>query len=270
MNDILVAVILGVVEGLTEFLPVSSTGHLIVVGHLIGFTGPVADCFDVFIQLGAILAVVFLYRERFLGLFPRLSGNNLGCSGFPGRRGLFMLAITTIPALVIGFVAHKTIKTYLFTPMTVAMGLAVGGLAILVVERFKPSPTTFGLDGMTYRQALAVGIFQCFSMWPGMSRAACTILGGLLAQVDRRTATEYSFLAAVPVMLAAVSYDLYKHLPVLSVAHTELFVVGFAVSFVSAVAAVKTFVALVQRWSLAPFAWYRLAIAPLIYLAMRP
>lgn len=269
MNDITVAVILGIVEGLTEFLPVSSTGHLIIVGHLIGFTGEVADCFDVFIQLGAILAVVFLYRQRFLQLLPRVSKDRAGCSGFHGRRGLLMLAMTTLPALVVGFVAHKTIKTYLFTPMTVALGLAVGAVAILLVERFKPSPTTFGLDGMSYGQALAVGICQCFSMWPGMSRSACTILGGMLAKVDRRTATEYSFLAAVPVMLAAVSYDLYKHLPLLSVDHVELFVVGFAVSFVSAVAAVKTFIALVQKWSLAPYAWYRLVIAPLIYVAMR-
>ncbi len=270
MNDIVVAVILGIVEGLTEFLPVSSTGHLIVVGNFIGFTGPVADCFDVFIQLGAILAVVVLYWERFLQLVPGVASVTERHTGFYGPRGLLMLAVTTLPALVIGAFAHKTIKAYLFTPVTVVVGLAVGAIAILLVEKFKPSATTFELDGMTYSQALVVGICQCFSMWPGMSRAACTILGGLVAKVDRRTATEYSFLAAVPIMLAAVSYDLYKHLSVLSVVHVKLFLVGFAVSFLAAVAAVKTFISLVQRWSLAPFAWYRLAIAPIIYLAMRP
>jgi len=269
MNDTITAAILGLVEGATEFLPVSSTGHLIVAGNLLGFVGPVADCFEVFIQLGAILAVVVLYWRRFLNLVPGVTPVSSRSPAFAGWRGILMLIITTAPALVIGAIAHKAIKTYLFSPLTVAIGLAVGAVAILLVEKFKPNARTKSLDAMTYPQVLAVGICQCFSMWPGMSRSACTILGGLLAGADRKVATEYSFLAAVPVMLAAVSYDFYKHWSILRVEDLELFVVGFAVSFVSAGIAVKTFIGLVQRWSLNPYAWYRLAIAPLIYFFMR-
>ncbi len=269
MNDIMTATILGLIEGATEFLPVSSTGHLIVAGHLLGFVGPIADCFEVFIQLGAILAVVVLYWRRFLNLIPGIKPSSNASTTFSGWRGISMLVITTAPALVIGAIAHKAIKTHLFSPLTVAIGLAVGAVAILLVEKYKPNPSTHCLDEVTYPQVLAVGICQCFAMWPGMSRSACTILGGLLSRMDRTVAAEYSFLAAVPVMLAAVSYDLYKHWSILRYEDLELFLVGFAVSFVSAVAAVKTFIGLVQRWSLTPYAWYRLAIAPLIYLSIR-
>ncbi len=269
MHDIIIAVILGIVEGATEFLPVSSTGHLIVAGHLLGFVGPVADCFEVFIQLGAILAVVVLYWRRFLNLIPGVASASGSPPAFTGWRGILMLLITTAPALIIGAMAHKAIKTYLFSPLTVAVGLAVGAIAILLVEKYKPTSRTHSLDDMTYPQALAVGICQCFSMWPGISRAASTILGGLLCRMDRRVATEYSFLAAVPVMLAAVSYDLYKNWSVLRLNDLELFLVGFATSFVVAAVAVKTFIRLVQRWSLNPYAWYRLAITPFIFFSMR-
>lgn len=269
MNHLITATILGLVEGATEFLPVSSTGHLIVAGHLLGFVGPVADCFEVFIQLGAIMAVVVLYWRRFLNLLPGFAQRADGAPAFVGRRGIFMLLITTAPALVIGAMAHKAIKAYLFSPLTVAVGLAVGAVAILLVERYKPDSRTHSLDAMTYPQALAVGICQCFAMWPGVSRSASTILGGLLARMDRKVATEYSFLAAAPVMLAAVSYDLYKHWAILRLEDLGIFLVGFVVSFLSAAVAVKTFIGLVQRWSLNPYAWYRLVIAPLIYFSIR-
>lgn len=269
MGDLLVAIILGIVEGLTEFLPVSSTGHLIVAGNLLGFSGDKAACFEVFIQLGAILAVVALYWRRFLALIPFLPREPGTEEGFSGFRGIALLAVTTFPALVAGVLLHKLIKAYLFGPVTVAWALGIGGVAILMVERYKPGAVVESLDALGYKQAFIVGIFQCLAMWPGMSRSACTIVGGMLSGLDRRTATEYSFLAAVPVMVAATLYDLFKAWNLLSFSDIGFFAVGFAVSFISAAIAVKTFIAMVQRWSLAPFAWYRIALAPLIYFGMR-
>jgi len=268
MSDLWVAGVLGIVEGLTEYLPVSSTGHLIVAGNLLDFSGEKASAFEVFIQLGAILAVVVLYWKRFTGLIP-LDGENPGSeNGFSGLRGLALLAITTFPALIAGFLAHRAIKTYLFSPMTVAWALGIGGIGILLAEKFKPSSGVSDLDGLTYRQALTVGLFQCFALWPGMSRSASSIIGGLFSGLDRKVATEYSFLAAVPVMIVATAYDLYKEWHLLKLADVGFFALGFVVSFVFAALAVKTFISLVQRWSLAPYAWYRIAIAPLIYFYM--
>jgi undecaprenyl-diphosphatase len=269
MSDWRVAVILGIVEGLTEFLPVSSTGHLIVVGNLLGFAGDKAASFEVFIQLGAILAVVVLYWQRFLRLIP-LKDWSLGAEeGFSGLRGLAILGLTTFPALVAGYLAHKAIKMLLFGPMTVAWALAVGGLGILLAERYKPQPTVADFDRLGYGQALAIGLFQCLSLWPGVSRSAATIIGGLVSGLDRKVATEYSFLAAVPVMIAATAYDLCKSIGFLESSDVAIFAAGFAVSFVSAAAAVKGFIALVQRWSLVPFAWYRIFVAPLIYFLIK-
>jgi undecaprenyl-diphosphatase len=268
MGDLWTAIILGIVEGITEFLPVSSTGHLIVAGHLLDFTGQKAACFEVFIQLGAILAVVCLYYYRFIALIPWRTQQSANPAGFAGFRGLMLLAVTTLPALVIGYFAHRAIKSYLFSPMSVAWALAIGGIGILLAEKYKPDSHIADLDGLNYRQALVVGLFQCLSMWPGMSRSACTIVGGLFSGLDRKIAAEYSFLAAVPVMMAATVYDLYKEWSFLQVSDFSFFALGFIVSFVSAAAAVKTFIALVQRWSLAPYAWYRIVIAPFIYFVL--
>ncbi len=266
MTDLWIAVIMGVVEGLTEFLPVSSTGHLIIAGDLLNFTGNKAASFDVFIQLGAILAVVVLYWRRFVHLLPIGKSETQG--GFSGIRGIILLGLTTLPALVSGYLAHQAIKAYLFRPATVALALAVGGVGILLAEKYKPKSRVFELDQMGYLQALMVGCFQCLSLWPGMSRSASTIIGGLFSGLDRKTATEYSFLAAVPVMIAATSYDLFKSWRFLEIQDILFFTVGFVVSFISAAVAIKAFISLVQRWSLAPFAYYRILIAPVIYLVM--
>ena len=269
METLWVAVILGIVEGLTEYLPISSTGHLIVAGTLLNFTGEKASCFEIFIQLGAILAVLVLYWRRFVGLIPHNAAHGRAEKGFLGWRGITLLALTTLPALVAGFLAHKAIKHFLFSPTTVAWALGVGAIGILLAEKYKPDAKIVELDQLGYRQAFMVGLFQCLALWPGMSRAAATIIGGLFSGLDRRTATEYSFLAAVPVMIAATVYDLHKEWHLLEASDFTFFFVGFVVSFLSAAAAVKTFIALVQRWSLAPYAWYRLAIAPVIYLMMK-
>lgn len=268
MTDLWVAGILGIVEGLTEFLPVSSTGHLIVAGTLLDFTGQKASCFEVFIQLGAILAVVALYWNRFVDLVPRTAPSFSNNEGFAGWRGLVLLGLTTLPALIAGYLTHKYIKEHLFGPLTVAWALGLGGIGILVAERLKPDPGASDLDSITYEQAMLIGLMQCLSLWPGVSRAAATIIGGLFSGLDRKVAAEYSFLAAVPVMVAATSYDLFKTLEYLRISDFTFFAVGLVVSFISALAAVKTFIRLVQRWSLAPYAYYRIAIAPLIYFLL--
>ena len=269
MGDIWVAVVLGIVEGLTEFLPVSSTGHLIVVGDLINFHGDKAKCFEVFIQLGAILAVMCLYWRRFIGLIPFRGLRFDETEGFSGARGLALLFLTSVPAATLGLLVHKAIKYYLFGPVTVAWALGVGGIAMLLAERYKPASKVQALDGISYRQALMIGVFQCFSLWPGMSRSASTIIGGLFSGLDRKAATEYSFLAAVPIMIAATCFDLYKNYSLFQASDVVFLIVGFVVSFVAAGLAVKGFIALVQRWSLAPYAWYRIAIAPVIYFVMK-
>jgi undecaprenyl-diphosphatase len=266
MGEIWVAVVLGIVEGLTEFLPVSSTGHLIVAGHVVGFSGAKASCFEVFIQLGAILAVVVLYWRRFIGLIPTQGLMPSSYKEFYGMRGIGLLFCTTLPALVIGYLAHAAIKQYLFGPVTVAWALGLGGVAILLAERLKPEPTAEDLDQLTYKQALAIGMIQCLAMWPGVSRAAATIIGGLFMGLTRKAAAEYSFLAAVPVMIAATLYDLLKTWDLLSADDAVFFAVGFVVSFIAAVIAVESFIRLVQRWTLAPFAYYRIVIAPLVYV----
>jgi undecaprenyl-diphosphatase len=264
MGFIGIAILLGIVEGLTEFLPVSSTGHLIVAGHLLGFTGETSGTFEIFIQLGAILAVVALERRQFLALLrPE------GRGGFSGPRGCALLLTTTLPALVAGALLHDWIRNNLFGPGTVAWALFAGGVAILLVERFRPETAVLSLDGIGFRQALAIGLFQCVSMWPGVSRSGATIMAGLLSGLERRTAAHYSFLAAVPVMAAATLYDLMKSWPRLGVQDIAPFAVGFVVAFVAAYAAMRSFIALLGRFTLRPFAWYRIAIAPAVYFLVK-
>lgn len=265
---ILIAIVLGIVEGVTEFLPVSSTGHLILVGHLLNFKGRMSETFDVVIQLGAILAVVILYRQRFIGLLPKKgwmnwSRKDVGLSGF---RGCFLLGLTTLPALIVGKLAYKSIKGHLFNPTSVALAMAVGGIGILIVELRRSKTKTNTLDRIEWPQALFIGLFQCLSMWPGISRAGATIVGGLLNGLDRKTAAEYSFLAAVPVMIAATGYDLLKNWSRFQGGDFLLLGIGFGVSFVVAYFTVAAFIRILQRWTLKPFAWYRLALAPIILL----
>ncbi|OGP50849.1 MAG: undecaprenyl-diphosphatase [Deltaproteobacteria bacterium RBG_13_43_22] len=268
MFDYWTAVLLGLVEGLTEFIPVSSTGHLILAGHLLHFKGRVAETFDIVIQLGAILAVVILYRQRFIGLLPQKGWLNRskGNAGFSGFQGCLLLGLTTLPALIMGKSAYPYIKGYLFNPSSVAVALAVGALGILAVEKWRPGIKADSLDAVGWLQALIIGLFQCLSMWPGISRAGATIIGGLLSGLDRKTAAEYSFLAAVPVMVAATGYDLYKTWSQFQEGDLIFLGIGFAVSFVIAYFTVAAFIRILGRWTLKPFAWYRIALAPLVLL----
>jgi undecaprenyl-diphosphatase len=257
---------MGIVEGLTEYIPVSSTGHLIIAGSLLGLQGEKAKTFEIFIQLGAILAVVVTYRSRFLRLVNLKAGDS---ERFEGLRGCLLLAVTTLPVLVVGFLFREIIKAHLFAPVPVAIALGVGGLAILAAEQWHPAPRTRNLDGVDWKQALEVGLFQCLSLWPGVSRAAATIVGGIMGRLDRKTAAEYSFFAAVPALTAATLYDLYKSRDLLSRTDVPVFVVGFVVSFLFAWMAIAGFLRLLQRHTLRPFAWYRILVAPIIYYFMR-
>lgn len=260
------SIVLGLVEGITEFIPVSSTGHLIIVGKILNFTGGKAASFEIFIQSGAILAVIFLYRQKFWDLCRIESKNE---QKFSGIYGTFLLFLTTAPALILGFLSHHFIKEHLFNPATVAAGLGIGGLWIIIVEKFLPQFKKSGLDSLGWQDALLIGCFQCFALWPGMSRSASTILGAMLIGIDRKTAVEYSFFAAVPVMIAATSYDLYKTVPLLEKGDFLFFSAGFIVSFVSAVLAIRFFIRLLNQWTLLPFGIYRIIISPIIFLTMK-
>jgi undecaprenyl-diphosphatase len=263
-----IAVLLGVVEGLTEFTPVSSTGHLILIGHLLGFVGEKAASFEVAIQLGAILSVVFLYWRRFLELIPTRSASPSD-STLKGWSGVWRITLATIPALIVGFMARHTIKEQLFTPLAVTWALAVGGVAILLAERIVSHRRSYSLETLTVAQAFGVGLFQVLALWPGTSRAAATIVGGLLVGIERKGAAEFSFLIAVPIMFAATGYELVRMRALFAAQDFVQFGVGFVVSFLVALVAIKAFVSFLSRWSLAPFAWYRIAVAVIFYFATR-
>jgi undecaprenyl-diphosphatase len=261
MESWYVAVILGIIEGLTEFLPVSSTGHLIIGGHLLGYTGPKAETFEIVIQLGAILAVVLLYRSTFLGLVFPPAGRR-----FSGLRGLWLLFLTCLPASLLGLAIHGYIKEHLFSPFTVALALLAGAVMILVVERLPKRDALRELDDLTPGVALGIGLFQCLSLWPGFSRSASTIMGGMLLGVRRETAAQYSFIAAVPIMFAATGYDFLKNRELFGADDLVFLAIGFVVSFLSAWLAVKGFIHLLKKWTLVPFAWYRIVVGALVLL----
>ncbi len=262
MNLLLLqALILGVVEGLTEFLPVSSTGHLIVVGDAMGFTGDRAKTFEIFIQLGSILGVVWFYRRKVGELVTGLNRR-------PEQRFVTNLFIAFLPAAVIGLLAHKFIKAYLFSPLTVGAALIVGGVLILYIERWHQhrGARIHSMSEMTSLDAFKVGVAQTFSLFPGTSRAGATIMGGLLTGLSRTTATEFSFFLAMPTMFAATLYDLYKNLDLLNAADVPHFAAGFVLAFLTALVVVKLFLGYVGRHNFTPFAWYRIGFGALVLL----
>jgi undecaprenyl-diphosphatase len=269
MGGLSIAAILGVVEGLTEFLPISSTGHLIIAGHLLGFIGEHAASFEVAIQLGAILAVVCLYWQRFARLVPSRERTLLKRSRLDGWAGLVRIGLATFPALMVGYLGRHTIKTELFNPEAVTLALALGGVAILLVERLKSPTVSNDLERLALWQAFGIGLFQILALWPGTSRAAATIVGGMLVGLDRKSAAEFSFLIAVPVLFAASGYELIKIHHQLAAEDALQLGVGFIVSFFVALLAVKGFVRFLERGKLTPFAWYRIIIAPVFYYLTR-
>lgn len=244
--------ILGLVEGITEFIPVSSTGHLILAGDLLGFDDDRAKVFEVFIQLGAILSVVWLYRERLLGVIRALS------SRYEARRFTLNIFVAFLPAAVIGLLAHHAIKQYLFNPITVAAALVTGGVAILLIERMKHSTHVKSTDDVTLRQAVGIGLAQCLALFPGVSRSGATIMGGLVIGLERNVAAEFSFFLAIPTMFAATGYDLLKSLKFLSMQDLPLFAVGFITAFFSALVVIKAFIGFISRHNFSSFAYYRI------------
>ncbi len=253
------AIIMGLVEGLTEFLPISSTGHLIVVGDLINFHND-GRVFEIAIQLGAILAVVVEYRRKFtqvaFGMF----------SDPQAQKFIINLIIAFIPAAIVGVLFISLIKTYLFNALTVAIMLILGGLVILWAERRKHDIRVTDVDDIGWRDALKVGLFQVVSMIPGTSRSGATIIGGLFIGLDRKVAAEFSFFLAVPTMVAATVYDIYKHRDLLEMGDFPMFAAGFITAFISAWIAVRTLVRFVANHSYEIFAWYRIAFGLLILI----
>lgn len=275
MNEIVVAVILGVVEGLTEFLPISSTGHLILVSHMLRFIGDKPNAFHIFIQLGAILAVVGYYRKRIWRLL-RLAMQKKAASGDPAaiqpqqaRKFIAVILLAFVPAAVIGVLAHKEIEAALFKPMTVAIALVVGGVAILLIEKFRPRPVTTTMEELSCQQALVIGLAQCLALIPGMSRSASTIMGGLVAKLDHAAAAEFSFFLAIPTMFAATFYSLLNSASILSMDDLLVFLTGLIVSLVVAWLVIAAFMSYIQRHSFVVFGWYRIVFGALLVVALK-
>lgn len=262
MHDYTIAIIQGIVEGLTEFLPVSSTGHLILSGYLLNFTGEKAETFEIVIQLGAILAVAILYWQRVWALFDWKEQKN---AIYP-QLNLIHVFVAIMPAMILGYLTHGLIKTYLFSPYTVLIGLVIGGVFMILAERFQPRITAQTMDQLSYGQAFKIGLFQCLSLWPGFSRSGATIAGGLFVGISHKAAADFSFLIAIPIMFAASGYDLLKSYKYLSGSDIPFFAVGFVVSLIVALLAVISFLKLLQKVKLAPFAYYRFIIAALFWL----
>jgi undecaprenyl-diphosphatase len=259
-----IAIILGIVEGLTEFLPVSSTGHLIVFDRLLGFqsllqSADKAELFEIVIQLGAILAIGVLYRKR---LIESLVSTSLETKPGKLRTNLF---IAFLPAAVIGVLTHKFITTYLFGPLTIGITLLVGGIIIIIIERStREEARTITVDSMTWQDALIVGLAQTLSLIPGTSRAAATIMGAMLRGVKRASATEFSFLLAFPVMIAASAFELMKYRHLLTHDVLGMIMIGFITSFVVALAVVAWFIRYVQRHPFTGFGYYRILFGAIV------
>lgn len=317
MPDWVIAFILGIVEGLTEFVPVSSTGHLIVAANILTWHSPIKDTFEVVIQVGAILAIIVVYHQRFRSLvtFNGFIGGGMdrskafqlgGDAGFRGLNGWVLLALSALPAAITGFLFLDFIKSHLFSDGTVAIGWIIGGIALLFVERLLPTerpatatwatagphgewermperelpdhrrqalapPRYPSIDDITWKTALLIGCFQCFSLWPGFSRSAATIVGGMFLGVSRRAAAEFSFFAAIPVLFGASALDIYKNRDLLTRDNLPLFGIGLVVSFVVAILSVRWFVRFVSTHTMAGFGVYRIIAGILLlgWLALR-
>jgi undecaprenyl-diphosphatase len=257
---LLKVVILGIVEGLTEFLPISSTGHLILAGALLHFNDEFAKVFDVVIQTGAMFAIVWEYRARFARLASGVFTDPVA------RRFVVNLVIAFLPAAVLGLLLGKYIKHFLFKPVPVASAFIIGGLVILWAERRAHRVRVEDVDDVRALDALKIGIAQAFALIPGTSRSGATIIGGLLFGLSRRAATEFSFFLAVPTLLAAGAYDLFKHRELLRPQDFGAFALGSAAAFASAFLCVRWLIRFISRHDFSAFAWYRIAFGALVLL----
>lgn len=266
------AVILGIVEGLTEFAPVSSTGHMIIVDEMWlqskEFLGKyTANTFKIVIQLGSILAVVVIFKERFLDLLGLKRQNNEAGVAGQGRLKLSQVIIGLIPAGVFGLMFDDYIDEHLFSTETVLIGLVIGAIFMIIADVFGPKKAIIEtVDQITYKQALTVGLIQCFSLWPGFSRSGATISGGVLVGMSHRAAADFTFIMAVPIMAGASGLSLLKNWQYFSLDELPFFIVGFISAFLFALISIKFFLKLINKIKLIPFAIYRIILALVIYL----
>jgi undecaprenyl-diphosphatase len=261
LHPLVTALLLGVVEGLTEFLPISSTGHLILVSDLLGVNDEKGKFFDIVIQLGAILAVCWEYRARFARAFSGLASDPVQ------QRFAANLGVAFLPAAVVGLALQSQIKEFLFNPITVAVALVVGALAMFAIERWYErhgAPRVVSVDEMSWSDALKVGLAQCLSLIPGTSRSGATIMGGMVFGLSRQAATEFSFFLSVPIMFAATGYQVVKYRDLFTAADLGPFAMGFVVSFASALVAVRALIRYVAHHDFRAFAWYRIALGAVV------
>jgi undecaprenyl-diphosphatase len=261
-NSTIVAAVLGVLEGLTEFIPVSSTGHLLLAGHFLGFYSA-GRTFEVVIQLGAVLAILFVYAARLLEIARAALTEDWA------RRFIVAVLIAFLPAMVVGVLAHDIIKTVLFeTPMLIAVMLILGGIVLLYVDRIATVPVVEDAVDMPLGKAFKIGLFQCLAMIPGVSRSGATIVGALWLGVGRRAAAEFSFFLSMPTMAGAFAYDLYKNRDVLDTAAVSEIAVGFACAFVSALLVVRWLLGYVSKHGFALFGWWRIIVGSVALVAL--
>jgi undecaprenyl-diphosphatase len=261
-SALLSALLMGVVEGLTEFLPISSTGHLILLGELIGFQGPPGKVFEISIQLGAILAVIVVFRQTLIDL--ALKAWRPG----PERFYAINIALAFIPAAIIGATLHGTITRLLFSPWVVCFALILGGIAIIVIERWRMNPVIRSVPEIGPLAALLIGFGQALAMIPGTSRSGATIITALLVGVERRTAAEFSFILAIPTMLAATVFSLWKARAELDLSGLSQIGVGFVAAFVVALFVVRWLMGVIARIGFTPFGWYRIALGSVMLLVL--
>lgn len=256
------AIILGIVEGITEFLPISSTGHMVIIGKFINFTGDFAVLFEIVIQLGAILAIIFLFRAKIINSFKNLK---------PKEEGFQLwtkLILAFLPSAVFGFLFHETIEKYLLVPVSVAGALFVGGLWMIYAEnKYRKNDTIQDIDQIGYKTAFIIGCFQCLSiLWPGFSRSASTIIGGWIMGLSSLAAAEFSFFLAIPTMVAATAYALLKSSIILTIPQIVALITGFVVSFVVALIVVEKFIEFLKTKPMKVFALYRILIGIIILI----
>ncbi|MBL80136.1 MAG: undecaprenyl-diphosphatase [Nitrosomonadaceae bacterium] len=252
------AFILGIVEGLTEFLPISSTGHLILVGDLLDFNNEKGMIFTIVIQLGAILAICWEYRTKINNILIGI-GSKTNSNQF-----ILNLFIAFLPAAILGLMFINIIKQYLFHPIPVAIALIVGGIIILWAEQRKQIVDVASIEDINWKHALKIGLVQCFALIPGTSRSGATIIGGLLFGLSRKAATEFSFFLAIPIMFAATFYDVIKHRELLNIDDLGIFSIGFIASFASALLAVRGLLRFISNHNFTVFAWYRIIFGLII------
>lgn len=255
---LLKALILGIIEGLTEFLPISSTGHLIIAGDLLDFNDAHASVFKIAIQFGAILAVCNIYRERIVKVVTGLGRDP------DANRLTINIICAFLPAMVLGLLFHSTIKGVLFNAVVVASALIIGGIVIIIAERHEKEARVHSMEDMSWKDAVKVGFAQAVAMIPGTSRSGATIIGGMLFGLSRQTATQFSFFLAIPTMFAATVYDLYKNRDLLVADDLAIFAVGFIAAFVAALLTVRALLAFITRHSFVPFAYYRIIFGLLV------